>query len=235
MSAFLVETSTKASVVVQIITGLVGAFGLNYTLDPEHSILTDLLRIELFVQFIELVFYISFLYSFNLQNLAIERYYDWLLSTPLMLFTMSAYFFYLSAQEKQKQEKIEIKDFILLHQNDLIKIGVANVGMLVFGFLGELGYISKAAAFTLGTASFGISFYTLYDKFARYSELGKQLYSIMLLLWSGYGLAFLFPTVTKNLAYNGLDILAKNFFGLFLSFQIVNLAVGKKIDSRVDR
>lgn len=234
MSTLLVETSTKASVFVQVLTGALGAIGLNYTLPPEHNILSQLLSLELLVQFIELVFYITFLMAFNLQNMAVDRYYDWVISTPIMLFTMSVYFFYLAAQEKQNKDEIKLQDFLVVHQYDLLKIFLANLGMLFFGYVGELGYLSKMTAFTLGTASFGYSFYTLYDKFAKYSEIGKKLFALMFVLWSGYGIGFLLPIVTKNIMYNGLDILAKNFFGLFLSYQVIQIATGKKID-RVDR
>ena len=40
------------------------------------------------------------------------------------------------------------------------------------------------------------------------------------MVWAAYGVVFLFPAVYKNIAFNFLDIIAKNFFGLFLFYKI---------------
>ena len=50
----------------------------------------------------------------------------------------------------------------------------------------------------------------------------KQRYLFMILttVWSFYGVVFLFPAAYKNIAFNFLDIIAKNFFGLFLYAKI---------------
>lgn len=222
----LVEKTTKASVLVQLITGALGAVGLTYTLPPEHAILGKLLGLEMLVQVIELVFYLSFLSGFHLPELAVKRYYDWVISTPIMLFTMAAYFFYKSTQEKKdksNKDEINLYDFYVVHQQDIWILWIANFLMLLFGFLGETGAIGVAPAFVFGTSAFLVSFYTLYTKFAQHSQSARYLFYIMFVLWSGYGAGFLLPSVPKNILFNGLDILAKNFFGLFLFFQIQSL------------
>jgi hypothetical protein len=43
----------------------------------------------------------------------------------------------------------------------------------------------------------------------------------MFVVWSLYGIAALLPTLQKNISYNGLDIIAKNFYGLFIFYYIV--------------
>ena len=48
----------------------------------------------------------------------------------------------------------------------------------------------------------------------------------MLVIWGFYGVAATFGTVNKNISYNTLDIIAKNFYGLFIYYVIVKL--GKK-------
>ena len=229
MSA-LVEKTTKASVFVQIVTGAFGALGLTYALPSEHAILGQLLGLEMVVQIIELLFYFSFLAAFHLEELAMKRYFDWVISTPIMLFTMAAYFTYKTNQEKKDKEKnkegISLSDFYVVNQTSLWTIWIANFAMLLFGFLGEVGYLSTLPAFVLGTGAFLVSFYTLYTKFAQYSSYAQMLFAVMFVLWSGYGVGFLLPTISKNILFNALDILAKNFFGLFLYFQIREIVTG---------
>jgi bacteriorhodopsin len=227
MSA-LVETTTKASVIVQLVTGAFGLAGLTYTLPKEHAVLTQLLGLEMLVQVIELLFYFYFVSYFHLDALATIRYLDWFISTPIMLFTMAAYFTYKNKDEQRNKEEnkegLSLRDFYLVNSTSLWTIFIANFAMLLFGYLGEVGTLNTLSAFTLGTGAFFVSFYTLYDKFAKFSEYSRILFSIMFVLWSGYGLGFLFSTVTKNIVFNGLDILAKNFFGVFLTYQIQSLS-----------
>jgi bacteriorhodopsin len=229
MSA-LVEKTTKASVFVQIVTGAVSALGLVVILPPEHKILTNLLQLEIFVQAIELMFYMWFLLSFQVENLAVKRYFDWMISTPIMLFTMAAYFTYQAREETKDEtknkEELTLSDVYTLNQPSLWTIWISNFFMLLFGFLGETGILGTIPAFTLGTGALLVSFYTLYQNFARFSYYGQILFSLMFVLWSGYGIGFLLPTISKNIVYNGLDILAKNFFGLFLFFQIKRKFMG---------
>lgn len=227
MSA-LVENTTKASVIVQLVTGALGALGLTYSLPPEHAVLTKLLGLEMLVQVIELLFYFYFLTDFRLDDLARKRYFDWVISTPIMLFTMAAYFTYKNKEEtrnkEENKEELSLSDFYLVNQWSLWIIWIANFAMLLFGFLGEIGTLGRTTAFTLGTGAFLVSFYTLYEKFAKFSEYSRILFGIMFVLWSGYGAGFLLSSTAKNIVFNGLDILAKNFFGLFLYFQIQSIS-----------
>lgn len=229
MSA-LVENTTKASVIVQLITGAVGVLGLTYTLPPEHAILSNLLGLEMFVQLVELLFYFYFLATFQLEGLATKRYFDWFISTPIMLFTMAAYFTYKNREESRNKEEnkegLSLQDFYAVNQTPIWIILIANFFMLLFGYLGEIGTLSVTSAFALGTGAFLVSFYTLYEKFAKFSESSRVLFGVMFVLWSGYGGGFLLSTTAKNIVFNGLDILAKNFFGLFLYFQIQSLSRG---------
>jgi bacteriorhodopsin len=229
MSA-LVEATTKASVAVQLLTGGAGLVGLTYTLPPEHAVLTQLLGLEMIVQFIELLFYFYFLATFQLNGLAAKRYFDWFISTPIMLFTMAAYFTYKNKEDTRNKEEnkegLSLRDFYTVNQRPLWIIFIANFLMLLFGYLGEIGTLGIGTAFTLGTGALLVSFYTLYDKFAKFSEESRLLFYVIFVLWSGYGGGFLLSSVAKNIVFNGLDILAKNFFGLFLTYQILKLSRG---------
>lgn len=219
MSA-LVESTTKASVLVQLLTGVLGAQGLMISLSPQDGILKEILGLEMFVQALELCFYIFFLASFDLPHLAINRYFDWFITTPVMLFTMATYFLYQMYQEKAIQDPLELREVVLLHQASLLQMFLLNAGMLAFGLLGELGILSIPISFGLGTACFVGSFSILYKEFAEKSSGGRNLFGVLFALWAGYGVSFLFPIVAKNIGYNLLDILAKNFFGLYLFWEI---------------
>ena len=217
--ALLVKRTTEFSLLVQLITGLYSTLGLTINLDESDQILQKIMGLELIVQVIEFGFYIFFIVYFNLESLATSRYFDWILSTPTMLFSMAAYFFYEEQKEKNIVEN-NLLDFTLTNKWPLLEIFFFNFCMLAFGYLGETKAIDYTTAFALGTACFARSFYVLYTEFAEKSVIGKQLYAILFVIWGLYGLAFLTPVVQKNIGYNILDIIAKNFFGLYLYYKI---------------
>jgi len=219
MTALIVKRTTEFSLFIQLITGILSGLGLTINLDESDQILQKILGLELIVQIIEFGFYIFFVLYFNLETLAILRYFDWFISTPTMLFSMAAYFFY----EGQKEKNIlnnDLLDFAVTHKWILLEIGFFNFCMLAFGYLGEIKAIDTYTAFFLGTACFARAFYLLYTEFADKSIIGKQLFNILLVIWGLYGVAFLAPVVQKNISYNILDIIAKNFFGLYLYYKI---------------
>jgi len=63
----------------------------------------------------------------------------------------------------------------------------------------------------------------IYNKFAKYSIEGKKLYKFLFIVWGLYGIAAMFPNIEKNISYNILDIIAKNFYGLYIYNKILNL------------
>jgi len=56
-----VEKTTNLSIYIQMISLFATSVGILYKLPNEHLIITDLLVLETIVQFIELVFYLTFL------------------------------------------------------------------------------------------------------------------------------------------------------------------------------
>jgi hypothetical protein len=220
----LLLLTTQLSVVVQIITGIFGLQGIFYKLPQPHSVLVDLLRIEMVVQTVELGFYLTILNSFNASTMAITRYYDWVFTTPTMLFTMMAYFRYRDIHESHSNNTpITISSFFKDNRTWIIGVFLCNFMMLVFGYAGELGWINKLSATLFGFVFFGISFYIIYSQFAIKNIQGTQLFYVLFVIWSLYGIAYLLPSDWKNISYNGLDIIAKNFFGIYLYFKIREL------------
>lgn len=221
-SAAFVLNSTYLSLAVQLITGIIGAAGLFVPTSPDHKILKSVLLQETIVQVIEFFVYVLIALKFNLDSMATTRYYDWVFTTPIMLFTTIVYYKYSEWREKSKDtNQLTISNFIKDHKGLITTILLCNMGMLVSGYLGEIGAIDKFVACIIGFVFFAGSFGTIYVNFAQHSKIGKIMFSFMLFLWTIYGVAFLFPPVTKNITFNALDIFAKNFFGVFLFFVIL--------------
>jgi bacteriorhodopsin len=220
----IVNNATKLSLGVQTITGIFGLYGLTIPLSPKDAILHQVLGLEMIVQIIEFIFYIGFLNVLNLNDLTKKRYYDWFLSTPVMLFTISLYFFYVNFIEGQDTKPISLIDFTKNNSTQIAGIVILNFLMLLFGYLAEVGIIDRWLAFVLGTGALCGSFGIIYRFYAKFSEKTKNIFWLMFGLWALYGIAFLFPPVAKNLGYTALDIFAKNFFGIFLYYIIASKA-----------
>ena len=217
----LVLNSTYASIGVQFVTGMIGVAALFVPLAPEHAVLHDLLLLETIVQFVELAVYIVIVARFHLETMAATRYFDWVITTPIMLLTTVVYMAYSTAQER-KAAPIKLVPFLKDPRNKrpLIAILGCNMGMLTFGYLGEIGVIPRAAAWLVSSIFFVGAFGILYTEYARKSVIGMRLFAAMFGIWSLYAVAYLLSSVHKNVMINGLDIVAKNIFGIFLAVVI---------------
>lgn len=228
--------STKLSVVVQIITGMLGLHGITYILPAPHGVLTKLLTVETIVQFVELSFYLFFIVRFHLASLARWRYYDWFFTTPLMLLTTVVFFKYNQIMATQPAPQnapvptsLSIAAVIKEHPAAVATIAAANAAMLVFGYLGETGHMSRTLASQLGFAALAVSFGTIWHVFARHARRSQVFFAFLAIFWSAYGIAYGFPVASKNISFNLLDIVAKNFFGIFLYGLILSVSRATKI------
>jgi bacteriorhodopsin len=220
MDAATVYKTTNLSILMQLVTGLVGLLGVNAKLQPEHQVLVDLLRLETVVQAIELVMYSHFHFNFDLKTMAATRYYDWVLTTPAMLFSTMVLFKYEELREKGDKQRIDLRQFVRDHQNDVRYILGFNALMLVAGYLGEVGALDRVTATMVGFVFFWLAFQRLYERYASRSEVGRWSFRLKCVVWSLYGVVYLFPEAEKNICYNFLDIVAKNFMGLYLFYKI---------------
>jgi bacteriorhodopsin len=228
----IVNSATKLSLAVQTITGLFGLYGLTIPVAPKDIILKQVLGLEMVVQIIEFIFYLGFLSVFNLSDLTRKRYYDWFLSTPVMLFTISLYFYYVNFVDGENNAKIG--DFTRENIKEISGFVLLNLLMLLFGFLAEIGSMNRGLAFILGTGSLCGSFGIIYKSYAKFSEKTRNIFWIMFGLWAIYGLAFLMPPVAKNLGYTVLDIFSKNFFGIFLYYIIAQKSTAAPKEGRIN-
>ena len=227
----LINKTAKLSLGAQIITGIIDAFALKIDIPKELSILKQLLFLELVVQIIEGIFYIWLVKSFHtVDNITKFRYYDWSLSTPIMLFTLICYIVHLQEPTKTLKE-IYIENKFVIN-----KVIVLNYMMLYLGYLGEINKIDIKTSVYLGFIPFITYYIIIYDKYIKNidSKLKGQdllkdeskkkeiklLYYYFLIFWSIYGIAALLSYTNKNIMYNILDLFSKNFFGIFLSYSV---------------
>jgi bacteriorhodopsin len=215
----MIYESGFISLIIQFITGIFILFGINIKIPDDKKLLNDLLKIEFIVQSIEFVFYIWLILNVNnISNITKYRYYDWMISTPLMLITLTAFL--------DKNNYKSLYEFINNNKIFLSKILLANFFMLLFGLLGELKIIDYNTAIILGWLPFIYVFKEIYDKFIKTTKdtnttIGKKLlYFFFLIFWSLYGVAAFLPYSTKNVMYNILDLFSKNLLGLILFYNI---------------
>jgi hypothetical protein len=62
----------------------------------------------------------------------------------------------------------------------------------------------------------------IYENYAKFSIYVSQIFFYFFAVWFTYGIAALMDYKTKNIMYNILDLFAKNFFGLYLGFVVLN-------------
>ena len=220
----LVYQTINVSLFVQIITTLISLDGFRYPVEPTDTILKEILFIEVFVQFVEGFFYtwiIQGVHDFNLMTR--RRYLDWSITTPVMLFSTILFFEYNKKKEQNNLEGFTSQQFYEENSTNVQKLAIYNGLMLLFGYLGEAGLIDKRVSIPIGFIFFFMSFELIYKEYAIYSDLGKQLFLVLFSIWFSYGVAAMFPPQLKNISYNILDIVSKNFYGLYIYYKIREL------------
>jgi len=212
----LVGKTIYFSLFVQIVTTLLSLDGLTYDLNDKDKILKDILILETIVQVVEAIFYIWVIAALkDLKLMTPRRYIDWFITTPTMLLSTIIFMEYL-----KNENSFTFMEFMETHKKNITIIFVSNALMLLFGYLGETHKLNKNKAVFFGFIPFFISFYTIYDNYAKHSELGNKLFKFLISIWSLYGIAALLDIKTKNICYNLLDIVSKNFYGLFIYYYI---------------
>ena len=214
----MIYASGVASLIIQLVVGIVDYAALNIEIASKDELLKDLLKVELLVQVVEFIFYVWLFFHFNKvsRNITPYRYLDWSITTPLMLITLAAFLNHDGTTTNR------LADFLSEHTGSVIKIVLLNASMLFFGLIGEFGYLSPYVSTALGFIPFALNFKYIKDTFLRSSEdnFKNAVFYWFVFFWSLYGVFALMNYTTKNTGYNILDIFAKNFFGLFLAYVI---------------
>ena len=209
------------SVVVQIITGIIEIVSL--FVSGTIPLIRQLLVLEVIVQLIEGFFYIWLFANFNqVTNVTPKRYIDWGITTPTMLIELILYLIYLKDKESGSDvTKLNFFSLLIENSSTISYVIFLNWLMLIFGYLGEINIIDTLTGVLLGFVPFLIYYFIIYVKYATKSKNGWKLFWYFFIFWSLYGVVALLPYYIKNALYNILDLFAKNFFGLFLSYIIL--------------
>jgi hypothetical protein len=222
-SKLLVEQTIYGSLVVQFITTLLGFQGFSYKLKGQDKILQGILGIETFVQVIEAIFYIWVILALKkTENLTKRRYIDWAITTPTMLISTIIFMDYQYHKENTKKV-LSLKEYFYDNKRKIAIIVILNALMLFFGYLSESGRLDKSIGIPIGFIFFFALFHYIYTEFAVKTIIGKKLFYFMFFVWALYGVAAMMDFNTKNVMYNILDIIAKNFYGLFIYYKILQL------------
>ena len=214
----MIYSTGLLSLFVQFVIGVVDYSALGIEVGQKDELLKDLLRVELVVQVIEFIFYIWLFYYFSSvsRNITPFRYLDWSITTPLMLITLSAFL------NHDASKPTRLLEFLSSNKGSIVKIVLLNAAMLLFGLVGEFGFLSPFVSTFLGFIPFIINFIYIKQTFLPSSEdkFKNAVFYWFLFFWSLYGVFPLTSYKIKNIGYNILDIFSKNFFGLFLAYII---------------
>ena len=142
--------------------------------------------------------------DFSLKSVTAYRYMDWLITTPMLLLALLLFTTYLNKDE--------------LHLTRYLIVLFFNFGMLLFGYLGEIGKISRTLSLIVGSLFYIalILFIWFYYIHGKNILTQKIVFLVFIVVWALYGVAFTLDEKTKNITYNFLDIISKVFFGLFM-------------------
>jgi hypothetical protein len=216
-----IQASINASLVIQVLTLLLNVFAFFVPLDKWDFALKQILGLETLVQIVELLFYTWYRGELveKLYDVTQFRYYDWFVTTPTMLFSTASYYGYLDSKERPTTQPFDLGTFFQTNANSIFVMFFFNALMLLFGYLQEIGCMSTVWSSLLGYAALLGSFGILYRFVAKVPNQ-QGLYNLMFGTWSLYGVAAVLPPREKNISYNVLDIFAKNFYGMYLSYVI---------------
>ena len=232
----LLHSSLLFSIVVQVVTGVIELLALFVKTPPAMALIRQLLSLELAVQAVEGAFYVWLYKNINtVKNITPNRYADWAITTPTMLITLIAYIIYLNS-DKVHTDSLSLIQILRENAVPIAQILGLNWIMLLFGYLGEVGVFPLVTGVALGFAPFIAYFYIMYERFVANDAINVnvnvnrdntslKIYAYFLVFWSLYGIVAVLPYTLKNTIYNVLDLFAKNFFGLFLSYLIVSNAI----------
>ena len=218
--------SLYASLFAQWTTLVLNAWSFSLPLSTSDEILRTILSIETFVQVIELIFYTWYSTHFaTVAEATFYRYHDWVITTPLMLLSTMVYYEYRNTPD----EIVTMESFWERHKHSVIIVFGFNLMMLAFGYAFERNLLDIVTSTLLGFVGFAGSFYVIWDAFASKSPENFPLFAFMFIVWSLYGIAALLTPTWKNVSYNILDVVAKNFYGVFLSYLIYQKSIAVKV------
>ena len=199
-----VVRSAQASLAVQVVTGIVTAVGIAL---PQASGIQTILAIESASQVVEFVYYAVAVARYGGAIQTWTRYVDWFLSTPVMILSTCMFF-----EHRRGGEVLDV----LTARADFYLAATLNALMLAFGLGAELAVLPRDVGLVCG----GYAFVGTWTMVARTVDdgdpLSMALFYTIYAVWFLYGVAAALPYRWKNVGYNLLDLVSKNFYGIFL-------------------
>ena len=177
----------------------------------QNPTIRHVLNLETCISIIAGYFYSMFVAKLDIQNKQINwseitqtRYIDWCITTPMMLLTLCI------VLGNNIQKTVPFGIFLI--------IVLFNYLMLYIGYLGEQEKVNRIFASIFGFIPFIGMFYLIFSRFVlpKYRLDNYILFTIYVSIWSLYGIVYLLPEESKNIAMNILDAIAKCFMGLGL-------------------
>lgn len=169
----------------------------------------NIMNLETCISVVAAFFYSRFVSDFSegeikFKKLNVIRYTDWAITTPIMLLVLC-----LALLFNDKKGALSFGSFFI--------ILVLNYLMLLSGYAGETGRVSRRNANIFGFGFFALMYGYIYQKLISSSKNfdNKMLFGAFLVLWIGYGILYEYDDITKNVGYNVLDLFSKCFVGIF--------------------
>ena len=207
-SSGLVHLTFYLTYVLLITTGTITFVEALRTTSPT---VRHVMNLETCISVVAGYFYSQFIDKINkpgeidFKDINATRYTDWFITTPLMLLVLL-----ISLSYQPGNGSVDAKNYLF--------VLVLNICMLLFGYMGEKGVLSKPVACLIGFLFFIVLFGFIYFQYVCGSSglFNYALFGAYVGIWSMYGLVYLLDEEHKNMAYNVLDVTAKCFVGLGL-------------------
>tara|TARA_Y100000991_G_C21973417_1_gene350792 strand:- start:1166 stop:1876 length:711 start_codon:yes stop_codon:yes gene_type:complete len=178
----------------------------------KDSKVRHILNIETCISVVATFFYSKFVKEFeedekselNYKKIIVNRYTDWMITTPLMLLVLCLAFVYNTKTT--------------LNFYTFVKILILNFAMILSGYVGEIGIISNTTLTNfVGFVFFAALYGYIYFKFLykKYNFDNMLIFTCFFVLWSFYGVFYTMENEFRNVGYNILDLLSKCFVGIF--------------------
>ena len=215
-----IKNTYYMSVYIQFALLLFMLYHQGLVVSPELEILKKAYDLEFIVSIIEFSVYLLMGYYLK-TNIMSLRYIDWFITTNVLLVTLSYLFLYNNYKVEKNTTALASDEYLKDHYFDIFTIIIIfNSLMLMIGFAGEIKIIPKIYGLTGGMIFFILSFYTIYNNFVKNNSKNLFYLLIFIFIWLLYAVAYLFNYKEKNMAYNILDLISKNLFGLFILYII---------------
>jgi bacteriorhodopsin len=144
----------------------------------------------------------------DLSYIAQIRYVDWMITTPMILLVLLLFY-------NPKAASVDYKVF-----GGVLAL---NAGMLMSGYAGETGALTKIQGGGLGFLFYAALLYLVYTCCIPKSS-NITVFAIFSVIWTLYGINFYLENEeTKNTYYNVLDMMSKALFGIVLWLYFGNI------------